>query len=228
MTNREQQTTTVFQSTPTEGFVSYLNRSTDTVIPAYNTREITREVVGPLFVQDPTAEKPHSVLVLHTETDMGDQTILYAAQADLRWYARGSGRTEAQVDVHHSFAKDDEGSRSSLLNLSLASFQVTSVDGTRLGFEAWITKAYYYADGDTGESDPGEGDSILTLTAEDKGEEDPKKGGDWYANAKYPYLPPRKDNVSGYKLPLRVSGILYGPGDYDTDKIFRKAAGLGV
>lgn len=228
MTNSEPQITPVFQSKPEEGFVSYTNMTREEVIPAYSTRTITRNTVGPLFIQDPTGEDTRSVLVLRTEGEMGDKEILYARNADVQWYARSSGRNDARVNVYHSFAKDFESSRSTLLHLVLSSFQVVSVDGTRLSFEAWITQASYYGDGDTGEAERGEGDSILTLTAGDRGEEDPEKGGDWYANARYPYMPPRKDNLVGHKLPLKVEGIVYGAGDYNPDKIFRKAAGLEV
>lgn len=223
MTNSEPQITPVFQSKPEEGFVSYTNRATEKVIPAYRTKEYTHEVVGPLFVQDPTVDEMRSVLVLRAmgDHDLSEREILYAAGADVQWFARGSGRPEARVSVYHSFAKDFESSRSSLLSLTISSFQVLSIDGGRTQFEGWVTNAAYYGEGDTGE-----GDGILELSASDKREEDPERGGDWYANNRYPYLPPSKTDIVGYKLPLRVEGVIYNAGGYDVNKIFRSAAGL--
>lgn len=233
---REKRTRSVTQSVPEEGFVTYTNVAHNKVIPPYSVREVDEHVHGPVFLQDPTRRKIGSVTVLkavESETAPWGEEIMYLADADLQWYAASQSRAGARLVLRHSFAKDVELSPARIAELDLASFAVTAVDGGRLTFTAWITKANFYGAEDLG-SDAGvstysDGDrDLLALKAEDRAEEDPEKGGDWYANNGYPYLPPRKTDIVGWVLPMQIEGTVYHAGDYNVKKLFRKAAGLKV
>lgn len=201
-------------STPPENFITYTPWRTEKVIPAYSKRVIEHTIRGPIILRDPNAEV-RSIITLGdmSEGYPGGRQLMILANGELEWSATEQGRS--RITVRHSFARDDENDQSELVRLNLASVQITAVYGGRIDFEAWIVKANFYEEGDSGKADEDD-DSPDIFTAVRK-EDDP----DYYANAGYPYLGPEKDSILGRNLPLRVKGYVYSYG-YEMEKTFEK------
>lgn len=209
-------------SAPEKGlrkFTSYTRKRTVAVTPAFRTEEkAPREEVGPIFVQDPSARKQVSYLEVVAGADYEDRTLFWVLGAELSYTT--SDRSRSRVILRHTFAGDVENDRAYLFILDIASLELINSWHGYQEYNAWITKAHYYGDGDDGAADRVGESSRNIFDALVKEEEDPEKGGDWYANSGYPYMPPQKTEILGRKTPLQVRLKFYTGAD--AAKRFRK------
>jgi len=188
------------------GFTMFSRERVEEAVANYGRldKPVKREVVGPVQVQDPvkrSGEHGQIVQILHAEQWRTDRAVMMLAGAKVD-VTVGSGN--ARMVGHNrielmSDSRDLEGDQCRLVRLELDSLQFKSLYGNRITFDAWITRAYFYAN---------------EKQLEDADSEEPS------------YLPPEQGTVKGFKLPLPVEIVQYTLGREEADRWMDEVAGV--
>lgn len=165
------------------------------------------------------APEVKALTYIYLEGDHGreGEALTLLKNAELTYSRLNSG--PARLEVSHSFACDDDGSRARLAVFELASLQFEASWGNHFELTGWLTAGYWYGPTDSGFDSYDE--EHERVTAQREGREPDystlpnvlhaqealeKTDPDYtYANSGYPYFPPEKRGFAEeYKFPLRV------------------------
>ena len=122
-----------------------------------------------------------------------DLFYLAGAELDIR-----ENPAHTRVTLHHSWARDDEGSRAYEAIFEIPDLKLYSGDGNQVSFIGWLTKMNFYPTGVKND----EGEDVNPFIGATENLEDP------YENTGFPYVPPEVSFAPALTLPLRVEVTL--------------------
>lgn len=143
--------------------------------------EIPKTGVFPHLVREPGYDGDFHSLIEVKRVDYPERDLFYIINGSLDT-RQGRHFSEARIKLSHSFARDDEGDPSYLIDLGITGVNFHRADSNWYTFSGFLTEARFYP---PTEEHPQPHEGVVKKDATE----------DYAANYGYPYLPPKVTNM---------------------------------